>query len=204
MSEISFLNAYSINPYSNAELKKKFQRHKSRIEEINKKASQFSGIEQEQLKIIEVVHRSKELSRKFQAQEFRLRKSIEDKRMINHLSRVESRKASAIEEAEEALLNRKKTTAKDEIMRHFEIQLEDRSRSEHLQEYFVDRRKYRKKIKREISEYERLREHMQRFKNAKPNLTRASSRAGADLSASPSKKNKRSKDRYLFKSGRKS
>ena len=115
-----------------------------------------------------------------------------------------SRKASAIEEAEEALLNRKKTTAKDEIMRHFEIQLEDRSRSEHLQEYFVDRRKYRKKIKREISEYERLREHMQRFKNAKPNLTRASSRAGADLSASPSKKNKRSKDRYLFKSGRKS
>lgn len=52
MSEISFLNAYSINPYSNAELKKQFQRHKSRIEEINKKSSQFSGIEQEQLKII--------------------------------------------------------------------------------------------------------------------------------------------------------
>lgn len=112
MSEISFRNAYSINPYNNAELKKQFQRHKSRIEEINKKSSQFSSIEQEQIKIIEVVHRSKELSRKFQAQEFRLRKSIENKRMINHLSRVESRKISAIEEAEEALINRKKTTVK--------------------------------------------------------------------------------------------
>lgn len=86
-------------------------------------------MEQEQLKIIEVVHRSKELARKFQAQEFRLRKSIENKRMANHLSRVESRKVSTLEEAEEALINRKKTSAKEEIMRHFEIQLEDKSRS---------------------------------------------------------------------------
>lgn len=45
---------------------------------------------------------------------------------------------------------------------------------------------------------------MQRFKVAKPNMTRVSSRAGEDLSSSPSKKNKRSKDRYLFKSGRRS
>ena len=49
-------------------MKRRYLRHKSKIEEIGKKSSGYNDMEQEQQRIMDAVHKSKQISRKFQLQ----------------------------------------------------------------------------------------------------------------------------------------
>jgi hypothetical protein len=55
--------------------------------------------------------------------------------------------------------------------------MQNKSLGNHLQSYIVSKKELKNKIQGEITEYLKLREHMQKFKNTNKTLSRMSSRS---------------------------
>ncbi len=57
-----------------------------------------------------------------------------------------------------------KTSGKEKIMRDFEIEMENKKLAQNIVENMCDVQDYKKRMKKEITEYVRLKTHLQRLK----------------------------------------
>ncbi len=65
MAEISTVNGLSVNPVQNAQLKRRYDQHISKILAISQKKSSVKLISEEQRKISDILKKSKEKSKQF-------------------------------------------------------------------------------------------------------------------------------------------
>jgi hypothetical protein len=69
MSDISTIKGLSLDPFLNIELKKKYERHLHKINEIGKQKTQVKEIATEQKRISKVVKKYKDIARQFRVKE---------------------------------------------------------------------------------------------------------------------------------------
>jgi phage gp16-like protein len=91
MAEISTVNGLSVNPIQNAQLKRRYDHHISKILAISQKKSSVKLISEEQRKISDILKKSKEKSKHFKEREFMVKCDAENKRLLKSLSTINAR-----------------------------------------------------------------------------------------------------------------
>lgn len=160
----------NLNPLGELELKereRKYKIHVRRIQEIISKESKIKEIKVEHKRVLHSLQRSKEIAKNFKADEDKRKRTTQNIKLVCSLIDIKTKPRMLTEwrMQEDYLESRKsKTPKKERRLQTVEMHNANQKLAKSIIEQSINVKKYKKRLKNEISEYLKLRGHLQKMK----------------------------------------